>query len=53
MKVKELIELLEEMPQDMEVTCDYDGGYSTAEINGVGFCAKYYNTDNERVVVIF
>ena len=52
MKVKELIKVLEEQPQDMEVCVDYDFGYSTEEINEAIIANKWYEEDCEKVVVL-
>lgn len=53
MLVSELIKKLEKLPQDMEVVYDYDGGYSTLSIDKVTIEHEYYDTDRNKVAVIY
>lgn len=52
MTVAELIEALKNFPQDMEVVCDYDSGYSTGSIDIIKIGNKYYDEDCEEVVIL-
>lgn len=52
MKVKELIKVLENQPQDMEVCFDYDDGWSTDDIDEIIITNRYYDYDFEKVVVL-
>ena len=52
MLVKELIKALKEQPQDMEVTYDYDNGYSNYGIDEIIIANKWYEEDYEKVVVL-
>ena len=52
MKVKELIKVLENQPQDMEVCFDYTDGWSTDDIDEIIITNKYYDCNFEKVVVL-
>lgn len=52
MTVAELIEELKKHDENMEVVCDYDGGYSTCGIYEVYIGHRFHNPDNEKVIVI-
>lgn len=53
MTTKQLIEILNKMPPDMEVVTDYDDGYSTGSIFKVEIGAEYHDDDFQDVVIIY
>lgn len=53
MKVKELIELLKKFDEEMEVQYDYEGHYSTVPIDEVSIEYEQYESDRNKIVVIY